>query len=428
MRKRVIVAALALLVAAMSCPLPAAAASLGASQPPAVAARAGTLYDPIRQAFLWSERPDLELPVASLTKLMTAYLALHEPAAAPVRVGDDAAAMPQTKAGLVPGRTYTLGSLLPLLIVRSANDVAVAIADALGGSVPAFAADMNREAAALRLGDTHYANPSGLDAAGQHSSAHDVAVLAGLDMDMPAFAALARLTSATLPGGATFADENPFLGAYPGSDGVKTGFTSTAGFCLAASATRGGRRLIAVVLDEPSWAQAVADASALLSWGFAQPVPAAATDPVAASMIPLALPGAAQAAPAAATGATPSEPAGDAPSAATAATTTAVAGATAGAVAATTTSQAGATADAVAAATAAEPRAAIATAEPATAAAAAGSRRPAAEVAPHAAARRSPAPAVAARPAVWLTVVLAAIALLGLGAVVARQRGSRPGA
>lgn len=287
------VAALALAGLAITWLPPAAAAV--PSPPPSVSAAAGVLYDPAAQQVLWAYRPDLQLPVASLTKLMTAFLALHEPASTRVTAGADAVTMPQTDAGLVAAHTYTLDSLLPLLVVRSANDVAVAIADALGGSVSGFAADMNAEAAALGLADTHYVNPNGLDAAGQHSSARDVATLAGFDMEMPVFGQLAALRAATLPGGGTFGDVNPFLGAYPGADGVKTGFTSTAGFCLAASATRGGRLLIAVVLNERSWAKAVADASALLNWGYAQPPLPAPAHPAVATMIPLVLPAAAAA-------------------------------------------------------------------------------------------------------------------------------------
>ncbi len=272
-------AALALTVLLMAGPFAAGAQAQVASPPPppAVHAVAATLYDPGAGRFLWSHRPDLELPVASLTKLMTAWLALQAPGSTPVKVGSDVVGIPQTTAGLIPGQTYTLGSLLPLLIVRSANDAAVAIADALGGGMPAFVDRMNAEAAAMGLTDTHYVDPNGLDAPGQHSSARDVAELAGADMASAAFRELASLRTATLPGGATFSDENPFLGAYPGADGVKTGFTSTAGFCLAASATRDGQLLIAVVLGEPSWDKAVADASALLTWGFGQePAPPSA--------------------------------------------------------------------------------------------------------------------------------------------------------
>lgn len=274
------VPALALSVLVAAAPAGAGTVARAASRPgpPAVHAVAATLYDPGGHRFLWSDHPDLEVPVASLTKLMTAWLALQQPGSTPVTVGSDVIGIPQTTAGLVPGRTYTLGSLLPLLIVRSANDAAVAIADALAGSVPAFVARMNAEAAAMGLTDTSYVDPNGLDATGQHSSARDVAELAGQDMGLPAFRQLAALRTATLPGGATFTDENPFLGAYPGANGVKTGFTSTAGFCLAASATQGGHLLIAVVLGEPSWGRAVADASALLTWGFLQE-PAAAGAP-----------------------------------------------------------------------------------------------------------------------------------------------------
>lgn len=268
MHPRVIALVLALVCAFA---LPAAAASSG---PSPTAARAAALYDPGSGAFLYTHGADRRLPVASLQKIMTAYLALQAPGDTPVRAGRDVLAMPQTDAGVVPGRTYRLGDLLPVMIVRSANDVAVAVADGLAGSVPAFARRMNRAAAAAGLRDTHYVNPSGLDAPGQYSSARDVAVLAGLAMRLPAFRALVRRRRAGLPGGTTFSDLNPFLAAYPGADGIKTGYTRQAGFCLAASATRAGRRLIAVVLHEPGWGRAVADASALLDWGFAQKPPA----------------------------------------------------------------------------------------------------------------------------------------------------------
>jgi D-alanyl-D-alanine carboxypeptidase len=277
------------LAAALAGPAPARASGSPAAAPPpappAVRAEAAALLDPGTGRFLYAKAADLPLPVASLEKIMTVRLALRHPASTKITARADVLAAPPTRAGLVPGRTYLLGDLLPVLVVHSANDVAVA--DGLAGSVRAFADQMNAEAAALGLRDTRFVNPSGLDAPGQHSSARDIALLSAAAMRDPGFRRLVGLRSAALPGGPAYRSVNPFLWAYPGADGIKTGFTDDAGFCLAASAARGNRRLIAVVLREPSFAAADREAAALLDWGFArlgpQPPPAAAGAETAAS-------------------------------------------------------------------------------------------------------------------------------------------------
>jgi D-alanyl-D-alanine carboxypeptidase (penicillin-binding protein 5/6) len=257
-----------------------------APAPAAPQAAAAALYDPAAQIVMVSRAGHARLPVASLVKLMTARLALEagDPGRL-VTVPAGVAELPETKVGLVPGERLPLGALVAGLLVHSGNDAALAIATALAGDEAAFADRMNAEAARLGLRDTHYVNASGLDAPGQYSSAEDVARLAAADLTLPGFAALVARPSVAMPDGRVYPSVNPFLAYYPGANGIKTGFTREAMFCLAASAERGGRTLIAVVLGEPSWAAADRDAAALLDWGFLQsrpvPVPPDGGNPLA---------------------------------------------------------------------------------------------------------------------------------------------------
>lgn len=213
------------------------------------------------------------VPVASLVKLMTVRLALESGnldrlVTVPVSVGT----LPETKVGLRPGEQLPLRTLLQALMVRSANDAADTVAVALGGSEGGFAQEMNTEAQRLGLRQTRYVNSSGLDAPGQYSSAADVAKLAAADLALPGFPSLVDQSSVVVEG-RSYTTVNPFLAYYAGATGIKTGFTSAAMFCLAASAVHGDHLLIAVVLGEPSWNAADADAAALLDWGFAQIAP-----------------------------------------------------------------------------------------------------------------------------------------------------------
>lgn|GEM_PF-6651540 len=257
-------------------------AGSAAAAPVTAGAREAVLYEPATGRFLLSRSGDREVAVGSLVKLMTARLAIEsgDPARL-ITVPVTVTALPETKAGLVPGQRLSLSTLLAALLIRSANDAAVTIATALAGGEPAFARSMNAEAARMGLQETRYVDSSGLDAPGQWSSAHDVALLAASDLDLPGFGALVARPSVTMPGGQVYRTVNPFLAFFTGATGVKTGFTSEAMFCLAASADRGGRTLIAVVLGEPSWASADEDASALLEWGYG-----IATGPSPASTAP----------------------------------------------------------------------------------------------------------------------------------------------
>ena len=262
---------------------PAAAPPAAGPAPATPGAREAALYDPAAGRFLLLRSATARTAVGSLVKLMTARLAIESgDLGRLITIPAEVAGLPETKAGLIPGRRLSLSVLLQALLIRSANDAAVSIATGLAGGEPAFALRMNAEAAHLGLSGTHYVDSSGLDAPGQWSSARDVAVLAAADLRLPGLAAIVERPSVALPGGRVYKTVNPFLAFYPGATGVKTGFTSDARFCLAASADRGGRILIAVVLGEPGWAAADGDAATLLDWGFASaPAPAGAVGPAA---------------------------------------------------------------------------------------------------------------------------------------------------
>lgn len=156
------------------------------------------------------------------------------------------------------------------MLIVSANDAARTLAADIGGSQDGFVSLMNAAAASLGLAGTVAMNPIGLDAAGAHSTARDLATLASLLMQDETFRATVARTSATLHGQTFPATNDAFLTTYPGADGVKTGHTTEAGYCLAASATRDGRRIVVVVLGSSSDAARVAAASQLLDWAFTQ--------------------------------------------------------------------------------------------------------------------------------------------------------------
>src|SRR5215207_7103336 len=156
-------------------------------------------------------------------------------------------------------------------MLKSANDAGVAIAEAVDGSEAAFVRRMNRKAAALRLGATHYVTPYGLDRPGHQTSARDLARLWEVAMRRADFRSLVATRAARLPGGPVslrrFVTTNQLLGSYRWTVGGKTGFTNRAGRCLVASASRGGRRLVAVALGSPN---AFPDVQALFDYGFSK--------------------------------------------------------------------------------------------------------------------------------------------------------------
>ena len=212
---------------------------------------------------------------ASLTKLMTAFVALKAvregriTGDTPIMVSARAVSMAPSKMGFRPGTLVTLDNALKMLMVKSANDVAVTIAEGVSGSVEAFAEEMNSSAAALGMRESHFVNPNGLPDGRQISSARDMAVLGrALYAYFPEHANLFDIGALQL-GRRVIPTHNGMLGRYPGADGMKTGFTCSAGFNLVASATQGGRRLIAVVLGAPSATTRTTLTASLLDRAFA---------------------------------------------------------------------------------------------------------------------------------------------------------------
>jgi serine-type D-Ala-D-Ala carboxypeptidase (penicillin-binding protein 5/6) len=222
--------------------------------------RAGLLFNLDSGQVLWEHEPHERLPIASLTKMMTALIAVEsDPPSARVLITRRAIDTNGSKVGVLPVRRHVrLESLLYGLLLPSGNDAAVAIAQHVSGSVARFVARMNAEAAHLGMGCTRYNSPHGFYDAGNFSCAADLAVLAHVDMDQPRIERVTRTLQAILPfpikGGKLYLyNNNPMLiYHYPGATGLKTGYTEAAGRCLVATAERGGVRLGVVLLHSPA--------------------------------------------------------------------------------------------------------------------------------------------------------------------------------
>jgi serine-type D-Ala-D-Ala carboxypeptidase (penicillin-binding protein 5/6) len=239
-----------------------------------LAARAAILIDAGTGRVLWARRPHRRLPVASTTKILTALLALRGLGLhAVVTVPLAATRVPLVKEGLRPRERVKAWKLFYGLLLYSGNDDAATLAIATAGSRDAFVARMNAEARALGLRDSHFTTPSGVIDEGNYSSAWDLAALTRVALRDARFREIVRTRIAHVPWSAptfekVYVNKNPLIGTYRGADGVKTGWTTLAGHCLVASATRGGRTLVAVVLHD---ANAPADARRLLNLGFRTP-------------------------------------------------------------------------------------------------------------------------------------------------------------
>jgi serine-type D-Ala-D-Ala carboxypeptidase (penicillin-binding protein 5/6) len=263
-------AALAIVVAILLVGLPARAA---AADPPSLDARAWILLDPRDDSVIAAKAPNRRLPIASATKLMTAYLALHD--LRPNQMVTAPAYRPSNPAevtlGLRAGERIRVRDLLYALLLPSAGDAADALAVAVSGSVPAFVRDMNRTARRLGLTDTSYANPIGLDDPDNYSSAHDLVVLASILLRNRLFARIVDTPAATLHSGdhpRTVTSRNTLLGRASWIDGIKTGHTLDAGYVLVGSGTRGSTTLISAVLGTPSEYARDQSTLELLDYGF----------------------------------------------------------------------------------------------------------------------------------------------------------------
>ncbi|APE30709.1 D-alanyl-D-alanine carboxypeptidase [Halomonas aestuarii] len=235
---------------------------------------AGIVIDADSQEILYAENADRLRYPASLTKMMTLYLlfeALEEGRLGlgePLPVSSNAAAKPASKLYVKAGSSIPLEKAIDALVIKSANDVAVVVAEALGGSEENFSRMMTDKARALGMEDTVFRNPNGLPDPGQVTTARDMAVLSRhLMRDFPQYYSHFSRTSFTWKG-KTISGHNRLLDSYPGADGLKTGYIRASGFNVATSAVRDGRRLLTVVMGGFTAASRDAHTADLLDRGF----------------------------------------------------------------------------------------------------------------------------------------------------------------
>jgi serine-type D-Ala-D-Ala carboxypeptidase (penicillin-binding protein 5/6) len=257
-----------LLVACLASP----AAARAADEPPSVRARAVIVANGATGEILLERNADRRVPIASLTKIMTALVTLeHARPAQRVRVRGRAPSIGESTIHLRVGERIRVRDLLAAALVQSANDAAFALAAHVGdGNVKAFVRLMNERADELGLDATRFVRPDGLDVDGHYSSARDVLTLSREAMKLPLFRRLVRLRGGTIAGGRSLYAWNDLLrtGSFPGIIGVKTGHTDAARWSQVAAAKRPGVTIYAVLLGSPTRARRNKDLAELLDWGF----------------------------------------------------------------------------------------------------------------------------------------------------------------
>lgn len=246
------------------------AAELLCTTNPGIAAKGAALMDVASGRLLVGVNENMQLPMASTTKIMTAILAIESGKLADLVTVSQAAVMVEPSSiWLVAGEKIMMRHLLYGLMLRSGNDAACAIAEHLAGSLADFNVMMNDKAKAIGLENTQFQNPHGLPAADHYTTAHDLAKLTSYALRNKQFSATVATTRFTFmseqAGLRTWYNKNKLLQQYDGADGVKTGWTRAAGRCLVASANRNGQRLVAVVLNSPADFN---ETAALLDYGF----------------------------------------------------------------------------------------------------------------------------------------------------------------
>jgi len=246
----------------------------GAPVAPTIAAASWVLVDTLSGQTLAVVNPDERRDPASLTKLMTAYVAfgaLRAKTITPsqmVQVSQRAWKAEGSRMFIEPRKAVSVDELLHGVIIQSGNDASVAVAELVAGSEEAFVAKMNEEAARLALASTHFTNATGLSQPQHYSTAADIAKLAAaLIRDYPEFYPIYSQKEFRY-NNITQSNRNRLLWTDPYVDGVKTGHTEAAGWCLVASAKRGDRRLVSVVLGAASDSARAAESQKLLNWGF----------------------------------------------------------------------------------------------------------------------------------------------------------------
>lgn len=253
-----------------------AAATLAVAAPRAANAEALLLIEADTGKVLQAENATIPWYPASVTKIMTAYVTLKAVKDGRLTldtlltVSPVAASQSPSKMGFRPGTQVTVDNALKMMMVKSANDMAVVLAEGVGGSVDGFSAMMNQTAQKLGMTQTSYVNPNGLPADGQITSARDLGILSRAVLrDLPEYEYFMHIPAIRF-GKRITPNFNRLIGRYPGADGFKTGFICASGYNLVASATRNGRRLIAVVLGASSGTARAVKAAQLLERGFSQ--------------------------------------------------------------------------------------------------------------------------------------------------------------
>ncbi|HEX8008463.1 MAG TPA: serine hydrolase [Trebonia sp.] len=252
--------------------------------PQGVLAKEGVLADAATGQVLWKRDPDTKRPMASITKVMTAYLVikagnLNRMIKVPKAVVGYEEKYGASSDELTPGETLTVHELLDGLLIESGADAAYTLATVYGPGLSAFIAKMNATAREMGMTHTHFASPDGLPYPTEfstYSTPSDLLILGQTAMKSPVFRSIVDQSSYSLPqarghAAHSWGNSNALIGSYPGAVGIKTGYTDSAGHCLLFEATRDGRPLIGVVLGSPAAGPGAAaqDAALILNWGFA---------------------------------------------------------------------------------------------------------------------------------------------------------------
>lgn len=237
--------------------------------------KAALLMDSATGTVLYENNSHEKMPMASVTKIMTMLIAMENIDSGKMSYDDTvtgsayAKSMGGSTIFLDEGEQLSVNDILKGIAVASGNDAAVAMAEHIAGSAPAFVEMMNKRAAELGMKDTHFVNCNGLDADGHYSSAYDIALMSLELLKHPGIHKFTTIWLDSLRDGKfTLSNTNKLVRFYDGCTGLKTGSTSKAGFCISATAKRNNMHLIAVIMAAPTSKQRQADASALLNYGF----------------------------------------------------------------------------------------------------------------------------------------------------------------
>lgn len=251
---------------------------------PSIGAAGAVLMDADTGQVLYTKNPHVKRPNASTTKIMTAILIIENCGMNDIiTASKKASETPFTSLNLKPGEKITVKDLLTGMLLRSANDAAVAAAEHIAGTAPKFAEMMNKKAAEIGCTDTHFVTPNGLYDPNHYSSAYDLCLMAKYALKYPIFDEAVNTRKYTLASRTinkkdmVVFSKSKFLKDYPGADGVKSGYTKQAGYCYVGSATRDGWRLVSAVLKSENSGN---DTAALMDYGFDnfQPVDVARVD------------------------------------------------------------------------------------------------------------------------------------------------------